>query len=393
MAEIGEIEPVELKERLAHGDALTILDVREPEEIEIAAFPGAMHIPMGDIPSRLAELDPDAELVVVCHHGMRSAQVAMYLATDGIRARVQSERRHRRVVTDGRPVDAALLKSVAPKHARGAQTMTTHLAAAIQMATTSDKAANLEKAEHLIRLAAARGARLVALPEVFNWRGKRAEEAAAAESARRRDAHPDGRAGARTRNSSAGRFDHRSMRPASAKRYNTSVLIRPRRRAARASIARSICSTSIFPAASRSRSPTRRLPGAEVVTAATALGTDRAQRVLRPALPRTLSPAGVCRRANSDDSERVHLSDRRGALGGADSRPRDRKPMLRDRAGAIWPQRSWLQRLRQFDDRRSMGPRAGAGRRQEGVVIAPIDLEYLERVRRELPSLAHARLR
>src|ERR1700722_4509040 len=58
----------------------------------------------------------------------------------------------------------------------------TFLAAAIQLSSGNDKAANLEKAEHLIRLAAARGARLVALPEVFNWRGKRAEEAAAAES-------------------------------------------------------------------------------------------------------------------------------------------------------------------------------------------------------------------
>src|SRR6185312_15239197 len=57
----------------------------------------------------------------------------------------------------------------------------THLAAAIQMTTTNDKAANLEKAENLIRLAAARGARLIALPEVFNWRGKRQLEPTAAE--------------------------------------------------------------------------------------------------------------------------------------------------------------------------------------------------------------------
>jgi rhodanese-related sulfurtransferase len=38
---------------------------------------------MGDIPSRLTELDPDRETVVVCHHGVRSAQVAMYLAQNG----------------------------------------------------------------------------------------------------------------------------------------------------------------------------------------------------------------------------------------------------------------------------------------------------------------------
>ncbi|MBV8056524.1 MAG: carbon-nitrogen hydrolase family protein, partial [Deltaproteobacteria bacterium] len=58
----------------------------------------------------------------------------------------------------------------------------TYLAAVIQMTSTSNKAANLEKAERMIRLAAARGARLVGLPETFNWRGKRTEEATAAES-------------------------------------------------------------------------------------------------------------------------------------------------------------------------------------------------------------------
>jgi rhodanese-related sulfurtransferase len=83
MAERGEIEPAALKQRLDSGDHLRILDVREPEEIAIASFPGALEIPMGDIPSRLTELDPDAELVVVCHHGIRSAQVAIYLAGAG----------------------------------------------------------------------------------------------------------------------------------------------------------------------------------------------------------------------------------------------------------------------------------------------------------------------
>src|ERR1700675_3472144 len=58
----------------------------------------------------------------------------------------------------------------------------TYLAAAIQMTAGNDKPANLERAERLMRLAAARGANLVALPEVFNWRGKRPEQAAAAET-------------------------------------------------------------------------------------------------------------------------------------------------------------------------------------------------------------------
>jgi rhodanese-related sulfurtransferase len=80
---IGKIDPVTLKARLDQGESVLILDVREPFEIALAPFPGATHIPMGDIPSRLTELDPDRETVVVCHHGVRSAQVATYLARMG----------------------------------------------------------------------------------------------------------------------------------------------------------------------------------------------------------------------------------------------------------------------------------------------------------------------
>jgi len=83
MSELSEIFPRQLKERIERGDSLLILDVREPEEIALAAFPDATHIPMGEVPGRLSELDPQRETVVVCHHGIRSAQVAGYLATIG----------------------------------------------------------------------------------------------------------------------------------------------------------------------------------------------------------------------------------------------------------------------------------------------------------------------
>ena len=81
--EVGEIAPAELKRRVDDGERPLILDVREAEEIAVAPFPGALHIPMGEITSRLGELDPERETVVVCHHGIRSAQVAMYLARLG----------------------------------------------------------------------------------------------------------------------------------------------------------------------------------------------------------------------------------------------------------------------------------------------------------------------
>jgi rhodanese-related sulfurtransferase len=83
MAEIEEISPQALKERIERGEQLVVLDVREPEEVAFASFSGATNIPMGDIPSRLAELDPERATVVICHHGIRSAQVAVYLARMG----------------------------------------------------------------------------------------------------------------------------------------------------------------------------------------------------------------------------------------------------------------------------------------------------------------------
>src|SRR5262249_52609665 len=59
--------------------------------------------------------------------------------------------------------------------------MERYVAAAVQMSSGADRAANVSRASALVRQAAARGARLVVLPEVFAWRGPRADEAAAAE--------------------------------------------------------------------------------------------------------------------------------------------------------------------------------------------------------------------
>ena len=67
-----------------HGSASPLLlDVREPWEVELASIPGALNIPMGDIPSRLQELDPDRATVVLCHHGARSLNVTMWLRNQG----------------------------------------------------------------------------------------------------------------------------------------------------------------------------------------------------------------------------------------------------------------------------------------------------------------------
>jgi rhodanese-related sulfurtransferase len=74
----------ELAALLAKGDAhLKLLDVREPWEVQTAAMPGAVHIPMREIMQRVDELEADAPWVCVCHHGARSMQVAMFLKSRG----------------------------------------------------------------------------------------------------------------------------------------------------------------------------------------------------------------------------------------------------------------------------------------------------------------------
>ena len=77
---VGEILPRDLKVRLDKGEQPVLLDVREPEEVAIVHLPGSIHIPLGEVPGRLHELDPDKEIVVYCHHGVRSLRVAQFLA-------------------------------------------------------------------------------------------------------------------------------------------------------------------------------------------------------------------------------------------------------------------------------------------------------------------------
>ena len=83
---VGQVNA--LKKR---GDTFTLLDVREPWEAEKARIEGTKFIPMGDIPTRILELDPDEHIIVVCHHGMRSLSVTNWLRQQGFE-KVQSMR-------------------------------------------------------------------------------------------------------------------------------------------------------------------------------------------------------------------------------------------------------------------------------------------------------------
>ena len=60
-----------------------LLDVREQAELEICQLDNSLHIPMHLVPMRLAEIDPAQDVVVICHHGARSMQVAMFLERNG----------------------------------------------------------------------------------------------------------------------------------------------------------------------------------------------------------------------------------------------------------------------------------------------------------------------
>jgi rhodanese-related sulfurtransferase len=81
---VRELDPTQLKAYLSEndGDPL-LLDVREPWEFRICKIDGSQLIPMGQLPSSLKALDPQRETVVICHHGIRSRQVAMYLDYQG----------------------------------------------------------------------------------------------------------------------------------------------------------------------------------------------------------------------------------------------------------------------------------------------------------------------
>lgn len=80
-----EIEPAELARSLAADTPPVLLDCREPSEIATASIDGSLDVPMGEISARLPELEAhaDRDIVVMCHHGVRSLQVVAFLREAG----------------------------------------------------------------------------------------------------------------------------------------------------------------------------------------------------------------------------------------------------------------------------------------------------------------------
>jgi rhodanese-related sulfurtransferase len=79
------LTPRQVLERLGDDSrpAPILLDVREDGEVAVCQIEGCLHIPMRAIPSSLERLPPDAEIIVYCHHGIRSRQVANFLERSG----------------------------------------------------------------------------------------------------------------------------------------------------------------------------------------------------------------------------------------------------------------------------------------------------------------------
>ena len=77
------ILPKELFERLQTKESFRFIDVREPIEYEIARIEGAELLPMSRFNEWIDSLKPEEEIVVMCHHGIRSANVCMFLAQNG----------------------------------------------------------------------------------------------------------------------------------------------------------------------------------------------------------------------------------------------------------------------------------------------------------------------
>lgn len=82
-----EISPQDVKRRLDAGEAMVLLDVREPSEYAICSIHGAQLLPMNTVPGRLPDIQELAQnhpLVIYCHHGVRSLNVAQWLQRQGI---------------------------------------------------------------------------------------------------------------------------------------------------------------------------------------------------------------------------------------------------------------------------------------------------------------------
>src|SRR5271166_1600810 len=268
--------------------------------------------------------------------------------------------------------------------------MTNIIAAAIQMSANGDKPANLERAERLIRLAVVRVANLAVLPEVFNWRGKRANEAGNAEDLEGPTLSLASRLAAELRVCIiAGSITERASEQG--KSYNTSVLFADDGK--RLAVYRKIHLFDVdLPDRVTIKESDAKTGGREVVWAETPFGTiglTICYDLRFPELYRRLAFAGAkiitIPSAFTFPTGEAHW-----------------EVLLRARAienqvfiiapGQFGPN---VHGFSDYGNSMIVDPWGRVLARapdQEGVILAPLDIDYLDRVRRELPALSQARL-
>lgn len=289
-----------------------------------------------------------------------------------------------------RPCRPALLKGRAHPNAARELTWMTYFAAAIQMSAGSDKSADLERAERLIRLAAAHGAALIALPETFNWRGKRAQEMDAAETLEGESIGMVARLARELKvHIVAGSITERSGEE---KNYNTSVLIGPD--GATMAAYRKIHLFDVdLPGRVTVKESETKSGGTQIACRASALGAiglSICYDVRFPELYRRLTFAGA--------KIITVPSCFTFTTGEAHWEPLLRTRAIENQVYIIAPAQ-FGPNVHGFSDYgNSMiidpwGRVLGRASDQEGIVMAPIDLHYLARVRNELPALSHVRLK
>ncbi|MCA0972849.1 rhodanese-like domain-containing protein [Halobacillus litoralis] len=83
MSHIEEITPNEVEKKIEQNDDMTIIDVREDEEVAEGMVPEAKHIPLGQIPNEIEKLPKDQEYIMICRSGRRSMNAAEYMKENG----------------------------------------------------------------------------------------------------------------------------------------------------------------------------------------------------------------------------------------------------------------------------------------------------------------------
>jgi predicted amidohydrolase len=266
-----------------------------------------------------------------------------------------------------------------------------YLAAAIQMSAGSEKEANLERAERLVRTAASYGAGFIALPETFNWRGKRGAEASAAETIDGESISLMARLARELKvHIVAGSITEHIE--GEEKTYNTSVMLGPD--GVRMGVYRKIHLFDIdLPGRVTVKESAVRLSGSEVVCVAAAVGAvglSICYDLRFPELYRRLAFEGAkvltvpsCFTFPTGEAHWESLLRARA---------------IENQAYVVAPAQ-FGPNVHGFSDYgNSMivdpwGRVLGRASDQEGVVMAPVDLHYLDRIRNDLPALTHARLK